>query len=62
MGVELITQVCEATGLPVELIKTELKRLLLQEGVLADEATIEDLRTALSTYLQEVLVEAKESF
>lgn len=61
MGAELIETVCTATGLPKELIQTELHRILMDEGIDADEVTIEELRVALAKYLQEVLLGAKNS-
>ncbi len=62
MGTDLITKVCEATGLPKELIQNKLVERLEQEGFQADTLTIEELRTVIASYLQEVLLEAREIY
>lgn len=62
MGAKIFETVCEATGLPQELIQKELKTLLETEGMSSDEVTVEELRSVLAKYLQEVLSGAKENY
>lgn len=62
MGEDLIGQIAIATGLPTELIRGELARLLESAGLRSDSATLEDVRAVLAEYVQDVLVSAKEEF
>jgi hypothetical protein len=62
LGNQLFKEVADATGLPLDLITTELSRVLTAKGVELSEVTIEDMRSALADYLREVIVEAKEKY
>lgn len=59
MGTELIDTVCLATGLPKNLIQTELVRILKEGGVEPKNATLDDLRSILASYLQDILLSTK---
>ena len=60
MGEDLITQIAVATGLPPELVRGELARLFEASGLKADSASLEDVRSVLAEYVQDVLVDAKD--
>ena len=59
MGAELLKEVTEATGLPHEPIADELNRLITSAGLAADTITLEDLRSVLAEYLQDVMLEVQ---
>lgn len=61
-GTELLNELSTATGLPNEMIGEELNRLISTAGKSTDEVTLDDLRDMLGAYLQDVLLEAKDSF
>ncbi len=61
-GTELLTELSDATGLPDDIIGEELSRLVATAGKTTDSVTLDDLREMLSIYLQDVLLEAKNSF
>lgn len=61
-GMELLNELSDATGLPETMIDEELSRLLASAGKTTDEATLDDLRELLATYLQDVLLDARDSF
>lgn len=60
-GTELLNELSNATGLPDELIGEELSRLISSAGKSTDNVTLDDLREMLAAYLQDVLLEAKDS-
>lgn len=60
MGNTLIGEVTDATGLPKELVDTELGRLITNAGMKRDDVTLDDLRAILAEYVQDVLLAAKE--
>lgn len=62
MGETLITDIAEATGLPQNLMTDELGRLISAAGIDSGEVTLEDLRSILADYLQEVLLAARDEF
>jgi len=61
MGEALLGELTEATGLPKELVDTELGRLIDQSGKVRDDVTLDDLREMLAEYVQDVLLAAKEA-
>ncbi len=61
-GTALIHELSHATGLPDDLIGEELSRIISNSGKSTSEVTLDELREMLATYLQDVLVDAKESF
>jgi len=60
MGKQLLTTISDATGLPDDLVTTELSRLITAAGKEPSEITLDDLRNILADYVQEVLLEAQE--
>lgn len=60
-GTGLLQILIEATGLPKASLEMEMKRVLGQRGLSEDELTLEDLREVIANYLQEALLEAKDS-
>lgn len=60
-GFGLLKVLVEATGLPPEAVERELEKILQSRNLSAENLTVEDVREVLSTYLQDVLVEAKAS-
>lgn len=61
-GTALINELSHATGLPDDLIGEELSRIIASAGKSTSEVTLDELREMLAAYLQDVLIEAKESF
>ncbi|MES2963732.1 MAG: hypothetical protein V4760_07555 [Bdellovibrionota bacterium] len=61
MGNALIGELTEATGLPKELVDSELGRLIDASGKIRDDVTLDDLRVILAEYVQDVLLAAKEA-
>lgn len=60
-GTELLNELSTATGLPDELIGEELSRLISTAGKSTETVTLDDLRDMLASYLQDILLEAKDS-
>ena len=61
-GTSLINELSRATGLPDDLIGEELSRIIAEAGKSTSDVTLDELREMLAAYLQDVLIEAKESF
>jgi hypothetical protein len=61
-GMDLLNELSEATGLPDELIGEELSRLISGAGKTTTEVTLDELREMLGSYLQDILLSAKDSF
>lgn len=61
-GTALINELSHATGLPDDLIGEELSRIISSAGKSTSDVTLDELREMLAAYLQDVLIEAKESF
>jgi hypothetical protein len=61
-GTALINELSHATGLPDDLIGEELSRIIAGAGKSTADVTLDELREMLAAYLQDVLIEAKESF
>lgn len=61
-GMKLLSELSLATELPSELIGEELSRLLASAGKTPESVTLDELRDLLASYLQDVLVEAKNGF
>ncbi|MCB0384511.1 MAG: hypothetical protein KDD43_03890 [Bdellovibrionales bacterium] len=61
-GAELLNVVAEATGLPQSLIVQEIRQLAQKEGLCIDQLTLDDLRSLLAEYLQDVLISAKARY
>ena len=57
---DLFDKVTGATGLPNDLITSELEKLVEAAGADRSSLTLEDLRAILADYVQEVLLAAKE--
>ncbi|MGZ3722066.1 MAG: hypothetical protein ACXVA9_03990 [Bdellovibrionales bacterium] len=60
-GLSLLKLLIESTGLPPEAVERELNKVLAKGGFQREQLTLDDVRELLSIYLQDVLVEAKES-
>jgi hypothetical protein len=60
-GTGLLRILIEATGLPKDSLEREMKRILDQRGLKEEDLTLEDLREVIAAYLQDALVEAKNS-
>ncbi len=60
-GSGLLKVLVDATGLPAEAVEREIAKILAKRNLSAETLTIEDVREVLSSYLQDVLVEAKSS-
>ncbi len=61
-GMDLLNELSTATGLPDELIGEELSRLISGAGKTTENVTLDELREMLGAYLQDVLLNAKDSF
>jgi len=62
MSKPLLQEVTEATGLPEELIQSELKQIIEDRGFSSENLTLEQLRVALADYMRQVILEAKDQF
>lgn len=60
-GLALLRVLIEATGLPVDAVERELKKILTQRNLTVENITLDDVRDVLATYLQDVLLAAKKS-
>lgn len=60
-GMGLFRTLVEATGLPNEAVEGELNRLFEKHGLSKEQITLEQLREVLEVYLQETLLDAKNS-
>lgn len=60
-GLDLLRTLVESTGLPTDSVESELNRLITRQGISPDQVTLDDIREILATYLQETLLDAKES-
>lgn len=56
---EIFNQIVEFTGLPKEEIAGELNEILSSYGLNPATVTMEQLRDAMTNYLQDVLLEVK---
>ena len=61
MDKNLFNQVVELTGLPAHFIKPRLEALLEKKGIEPSAMTMEDLRIVLVDFLQDVILEARET-
>ena len=62
MGNEIFKTVTKATGLPEDLIRDELGKVLNAKGIARDEVSLDELRAVLAEYLRETILNAKEEF
>lgn len=60
MGNKLFSEVTGLTGLPDELIGTELASLLEEKGLKPEQLTLDQLREVLADYLAELALEWNE--
>ena len=60
MGNKLFSEVTGLTGLPDELIGTELAALLEDKGLKPEQLTLDQLREVLADYLSELALEWNE--
>ena len=60
-GLGLLRFLVESTGLPPESLEKELNQLLKDNNLNAETLTLDQVRDVLALYLQDVLIEAKES-
>ena len=56
---DLFSLVTSATGLPQEPVARELEEILRAAGINKINLTLEDLRSVLANYLQDILIAAK---
>ncbi len=54
-GQELVSNIVSATGLPQGPAETELSRILNEAGLDPARATLDEIRTVMANYLQDVL-------
>ncbi len=62
MGEALIKQLVNHTDLPSQLVEEELIRLIEKAGFKKETVTLENLREVLAEYLQDTLIEMKNSY
>lgn len=60
-GLALLRVLIQSTGLPMDAVEREIKRLLEARSLKAEDLTLEHVREILAVYLQDVLTEAKTS-
>ncbi len=58
-GSQLIETIVHSTDLPEEPLDRELKSLIKKAGMTPESLTLDQLRSVLADYLQEVLLDAK---
>lgn len=61
-GKDLLNEIIVKSGLPKEPLSRELYDLLTSAGVDPDHCTLEQLRSALADYLQDVLLASQRSY
>ena len=62
MGEALIKTVIDSTGLPSDTMAEELNRLIAKAGLQKDALTLDDMRAILADYLQDTLLDLKNTF
>jgi hypothetical protein len=60
-GLALLRVLIQSTGLPMDAVEREVKRLLEARNLRPENLTLEDVREILAFYLQDVLTEVKTS-
>jgi hypothetical protein len=60
-GLALLRVLIQSTGLPMDAVEREVKRLLEARHLRPEDLTLEDVREILAFYLQDVLTEVKTS-
>ena len=60
-GLALLRVLIQSTGLPMDAVEREIKRLLQARNLRPEDLTLEDVREILAFYLQDVLTEVKTS-
>jgi hypothetical protein len=60
-GLNLLRILIEATGLPPDAVERELTRIINRRGLSPETISIDDVREVMCTYLQDVLVGAKDA-
>lgn len=60
-GLALLRVLIQSTGLPMDAVEREIKRLLEIRNLKPEDLTLEHVREILAVYLQDVLTEAKTS-
>jgi hypothetical protein len=60
-GTRLVEILIEGTGLPREVIYSEINRLVTEKGLSVEQITMDDLREIVASYLQDTLLEAKSA-
>lgn len=51
---ELLTEVASLTGLPVDWVESELTQIVKKSGHAPEQLTLEELRTSMLAYLEEM--------
>lgn len=62
MGEALIKQLVNYTELPPEMVEQEFNRLIEKAGLKREEMTLDDVRDLLADFLQDTLIEMKNSY
>ena len=57
MDETLITQLCEGTGLPKDIVEKQLKEWVLESGKSPQDLTLEDMREVLIKVMQDLFTE-----
>jgi hypothetical protein len=61
-GSKLIQDIAAATGLPENSATSELQRIIESAGKNSENISLDEIRVLLADYLQDILLEAKESY
>ena len=62
MGEALIKRVAELTELPNDPVVEELNRLIEKAGLQKETLTLDDMRNILADYLQDTLLDLKNTY
>jgi hypothetical protein len=60
-GLGLLKTLIEATGLPHGAVEREMNELILKNGLDPERLSLEDVRNLLSSYLLDVMTDAKRT-
>ncbi len=61
-GLQLIQEVAGLTGLPLEWVRSELTKIIVNSGHKPNELTLEQLRASMLTFIEQVKSDVEREF
>jgi len=61
-GLQLIQEVAGLTGLPLEWVRSELTKIIVNSGHKPSELTLEQLRASMLTFIEQVKKDVEREF